>query len=152
MAAKIALRTSRPAVNERPPSHGRIGPCRTNREMPAIGTREEYSVRNSHRYSHQGGIALREGERGGRDYADNNDDGEQPQSSFKPCVHTARTPASPRRDYTRPGPAACGKFYSMNVVSCAPSSATNTAINSAGSVLLALADIRWVAPGGSKND
>src|SRR6266705_175764 len=42
--------------------------------------------------------------------------------------------------------------YSTNVVSCAPSSATNTAINSAGSMLLALADIRCVAPGGSKND
>ncbi len=40
----------------------------------------------------------------------------------------------------------------MNVVSCAASSATNTAISSAGSVLLALADTRWVAPGGSKND
>jgi hypothetical protein len=42
--------------------------------------------------------------------------------------------------------------YSSNVVSCAPSSATNTAISSAGSVLLAFADTRWVAPGGSKND
>ena len=50
---------------------------------------------------------------------------------------------------------ACGERYqrySMNVVSCAPSSATNTAISSAGSVLLALAETRWVAPGGSKND
>ncbi len=43
-------------------------------------------------------------------------------------------------------------LYSMNVVSCAPSSATNTAISSAGSVLLALAETRCVAPGGSKND
>src|SRR5260370_35079714 len=42
--------------------------------------------------------------------------------------------------------------YSRNVVSCAPSSATNTAISSAGSVLLALAETRWVEPGGSKND
>ena len=42
--------------------------------------------------------------------------------------------------------------YSTNVVSCAPSSATNTAINSAGSVLLALAETRCTAPGGSKND
>ena len=41
---------------------------------------------------------------------------------------------------------------SSNVVSCAPSSATNTAINSAGSVLLALAETRCVEPGGSKND
>ena len=41
---------------------------------------------------------------------------------------------------------------SINVVSCAPSSATNTAISSAGSVLLALAETRWVAPGGSKKD
>jgi cytochrome P450 len=42
--------------------------------------------------------------------------------------------------------------HSINVVSCAPSSATNTAISSAGSVLLALAETRCVAPGGSKND
>jgi hypothetical protein len=42
--------------------------------------------------------------------------------------------------------------YSMNVVSCAPSSATNTAISSAGSVLLALAETRCVESGGSKND
>ena len=39
-----------------------------------------------------------------------------------------------------------------SVVSCAPSSATNTAINSAGSVMLALAETRCTAPGGSKND
>ena len=44
------------------------------------------------------------------------------------------------------------RAYSINVVSCAPSSATNTAISSAGSVLLALAETRCVAPGGSKND
>ena len=44
------------------------------------------------------------------------------------------------------------KRYSSGIVSCAPSSATNTAISSAGSVLLALADTRWVVPGGSKND
>src|SRR3954453_11184384 len=50
--------------------------------------------------------------------------------------------------------------YSNSVVSCAPSSATNTAINSApnpavepaGSVVLALAETRWVEPGGSKKD
>ena len=42
--------------------------------------------------------------------------------------------------------------HSTNVVSCAPSSATNTAISSAGSVLLALAETRCTAPGGSKND
>ncbi len=47
---------------------------------------------------------------------------------------------------------ACDDRYSMNVVSCAPSSATNTAISSAGSVLLAFAETRCVAPGGSKND
>src|SRR5258708_23779018 len=41
---------------------------------------------------------------------------------------------------------------STYVVSSAPSSATNTAISSAGSVLLALAETRCVAPGGSKND
>ena len=34
----------------------------------------------------------------------------------------------------------------MNVVSCAPSSATNTAISSAGSVMLALAETRWGRP------
>ena len=42
--------------------------------------------------------------------------------------------------------------YFTSVVSCAPSSATNTAINSAGSVMLALAETRCTAPGGSKND
>src|SRR3954471_10069903 len=42
--------------------------------------------------------------------------------------------------------------YSNSVVSWAPSSATNTAINSAGSVVLALAETRWVEPGGSKKD
>src|ERR1700738_4282128 len=42
--------------------------------------------------------------------------------------------------------------YSTKVVSCAPSSATNTAISSAVSVALAFADTRCVAPGGSKND
>ena len=41
---------------------------------------------------------------------------------------------------------------SIRVVNCAPSSATKTAINSAQSVLLALAETRWIAPGGSKND
>src|SRR4029077_8971192 len=49
-------------------------------------------------------------------------------------------------------PAVRGYVHSTNVVSCAPSSATNTAINSAGSVLLALAETRCTAPGGSKND
>src|SRR6266478_4563574 len=44
------------------------------------------------------------------------------------------------------------RYHSIKVVSCAPSSATNTAISSAGSVLLALAETRCVAPGGSKND
>jgi hypothetical protein len=51
-----------------------------------------------------------------------------------------------------PGYGNCFARYSMNVVSCAPSSATNTAINSAGSVLLAFADTRCVEPGGSKKD
>jgi hypothetical protein len=41
---------------------------------------------------------------------------------------------------------------SMRVVNCAPSSATKIAINSAISVLLALAETRCIAPGGSKND
>jgi hypothetical protein len=49
-------------------------------------------------------------------------------------------------------PAFRGCAQSTNVVSCAPSSATNTAINSAGSVVLALAETRCTAPGGSKND
>lgn len=40
---------------------------------------------------------------------------------------------------------------SMRVVNCAPSSATKTAISSAHSVLLALADTRCIVPGGSKN-
>ena len=43
-------------------------------------------------------------------------------------------------------------IHFTSVVSCAPSSATNTAINSAGSVMLALAETRCTAPGGSKND
>ena len=44
------------------------------------------------------------------------------------------------------------RVHFTSVVSCAPSSATNTAINSAGSVMLALAETRCVAPGGSKKD
>ena len=71
------------------------------------------------------------------------EDGEDPQLSFESWIsyRPLRVAAGP--DYTH---------YSMNVVSCAPSSATNTAISSAGSVALAFADTRWVAPGGSKND
>jgi hypothetical protein len=38
--------------------------------------------------------------------------------------------------------AGADRRYSISVVSCAPSSATNTAINSAGSVLLALAETK----------
>src|SRR6266702_4346132 len=56
---------------------------------------------------------------------------------------------APQDDGDSSNPTLC---YSTNVVSCAPSSATNTAINSAGSVLLALAETRCTAPGGSKND
>src|SRR5581483_10371161 len=41
---------------------------------------------------------------------------------------------------------------SRKVVNCAPSSATKTAISSAISVVLALAETAWIAPGGSKND
>src|SRR5215203_6146328 len=44
------------------------------------------------------------------------------------------------------------ELHFTSVVSCAPSSATNTAINSAGSVMLALAETRCTAPGGSKKD
>ncbi len=44
------------------------------------------------------------------------------------------------------------RYRSRRVVNPAPSSATKTAISSAGSVLLALAEMRWIAPGGSKND
>ena len=40
--------------------------------------------------------------------------------------------------------AGADRRYSISVVSCAPSSATNTAINSAGSVLLALAETRVI--------
>jgi hypothetical protein len=43
-------------------------------------------------------------------------------------------------------------YRSRRVVNSAPSSATKTAISSAGSVLLALAETRCIAPGGSKND
>jgi hypothetical protein len=42
-------------------------------------------------------------------------------------------------------------YGSSKVVSAAPSSATKTAINSAGSVVLAFAETTWVEPGGSKN-
>jgi hypothetical protein len=43
-----------------------------------------------------------------------------------------------------------GAVQSMKVVSVAPSSATKTAMSSAGSVELAFSEMRWVAPGGSK--
>ena len=150
MAARIALRTIRLAAERKaaePRSHRAVqdeqGDARDR-------NREECSIRDSHRYSRNGGIAPREGKRGGPGYAGNDGDGKQPQSSFKPGVHAALRVAWKRPYTTRSG--ASGKFYSMNVVSGAPSSATNTAISSAGSVLLALAETRWVAPGGSKND
>jgi hypothetical protein len=113
------------------------------------------------------GTAHCEVNRKSRDGPDHYDGGQQSQFSFKPRVHATRpgVAAVPTSSYAalwaghrvnmlsasfRGCAARCR--HSMNVVSCAPSSATNTAISSAGSVLLALAETRCVESGGSKND
>ena len=124
-------------------------------------------VRNSHNHPSRRGATLRHVEDDtGHDPRDA-DPGQHSQFSFKPRVHAIRpgVAAAPTSSHAAFGAGrrvrmlsasfrgcAARCRHSMNVVSCAPSSATNTAISSAGSVLLALAETRCVASGGSKND
>jgi hypothetical protein len=80
------------------------------------------------RFRQRGATAIAEGER------------------LKPCAPTSAGGLRGGSGRADPGPAS---GYWSNVVSSAPSSATNTASSRAGSVALAFSLTEWAAPGGS---